>query len=429
MKDLITLPGKIHSSQIIDLDEIKVNVINVTYSELNTLRNNSELIKGKFYRITDYVTTTTHTQKNTQSVNHPFDVIVLALSENRLSEQAFAIQHKGDEYFANSNLKAWELKYCLDNFRFTWADLNGKGVIYYMKDEFGNECPYDFKNIQFKRWKVSDDVGYLEALDGKYMVANYNGCPQGLSVEDTNDFIWAFTFSSDSVGGEQTDYSLGGHKVHHNHFSENSNGSIPNNVFYGENNYQNKFGFDCYNNSWDNSCKNNSWGNNCYGNSCGNGYYGNSWGNNCYQNSCGNLHQNNSWGDGCHNNSCGNNCFSNSWSNDCYNNSCGNDCGFNSYGNLCHNNSCGNVYRYNSWGNVCHNNSCGNNIVQSTLFDGVQHIQISTDHVQNIQVLNGLAGTSSNKLTLNFAADKNYMQVATKTSTGALKIYVPGDLA
>jgi hypothetical protein len=23
----------------------------------------------------------------------------------------------------------------------------GTGVIYYMKDEFGNECPYDFKNI------------------------------------------------------------------------------------------------------------------------------------------------------------------------------------------------------------------------------------------------------------------------------------------
>jgi hypothetical protein len=27
----------------------------------------------------------------------------------------------------------------------------GKGVIYYMKDEHGNECPYDFKNIQFQR--------------------------------------------------------------------------------------------------------------------------------------------------------------------------------------------------------------------------------------------------------------------------------------
>lgn len=27
----------------------------------------------------------------------------------------------------------------------------GKGVIYYMKDEWDNECHYDFKNIMFKR--------------------------------------------------------------------------------------------------------------------------------------------------------------------------------------------------------------------------------------------------------------------------------------
>ena len=26
---------------------------------------------------------------------------------------------------------------------------DGKGVIYYLRDEFGNECPFDFKNIQF----------------------------------------------------------------------------------------------------------------------------------------------------------------------------------------------------------------------------------------------------------------------------------------
>ena len=51
------------------------------------------------------------------------------------------------------NLSAWELKYCLDNdiTRFAWADTtNGKGVIYYMKDEHGNEAWYDFKSIKQK---------------------------------------------------------------------------------------------------------------------------------------------------------------------------------------------------------------------------------------------------------------------------------------
>ena len=60
------------------------------------------------------------------------------------------------------NMNAWELKYCLDNdnSRFVWADITetGRGVIYYMKDEYGNECPYDFKNIMFERIKngISD---------------------------------------------------------------------------------------------------------------------------------------------------------------------------------------------------------------------------------------------------------------------------------
>ena len=63
------------------------------------------------------------------------------------------------------------------------------------------------------------------------------------------------------------------------------------------------------------------------------------------------------------------------------------------------------------------------------MFDGVQYTQITTENVKNAQVLNGVAGTSSSKLTLTFAANKTYTQVAAMTSAGALKIYVPGDLA
>ena len=44
-----------------------------------------------------------------------------------------------------------QVLYCLDNDsgRFGWADDSGKGVIYWMRDLYGNEAPYDFKNIQF----------------------------------------------------------------------------------------------------------------------------------------------------------------------------------------------------------------------------------------------------------------------------------------
>lgn len=122
----------------------------ITWSALKTLRDGGNLTPGKFYRITNYTCTTTQT--NTQSAGHVFDIIVLALSESTLSETAWASHHEGDTYFSNSNLSAWELKYCLDNdtTRFDWADTtNGKGVIYWMRDEYNNECPYDFKNIQY----------------------------------------------------------------------------------------------------------------------------------------------------------------------------------------------------------------------------------------------------------------------------------------
>lgn len=151
------------------------DVHKVTWSELVDLRDGSSLDPGKYYRITDFITTTSQT--NTRSAEHQFDIIVLALSNSKISEIAKVTQHEDDTYFLNRKLESWEIKYCLDNARsrFAWASLNGKGVIYYMKDEFGNEAGYDFKNIQFKNLRRfsdsfvsksnADKIVDVEALD------------------------------------------------------------------------------------------------------------------------------------------------------------------------------------------------------------------------------------------------------------------------
>jgi hypothetical protein len=125
------------------------NAFNIGYSDLVALRNNNQLVPGLSYRIVDYVTTTS--QEDTQSANHPFDLIITAISNNELSEDATACLHEGDTYFSGNKLNQWAIKYCLDNdtSRFAWA--SDKGVIYYMKDEFNNEAWYDFKNIMFLR--------------------------------------------------------------------------------------------------------------------------------------------------------------------------------------------------------------------------------------------------------------------------------------
>lgn len=129
-------------------------MIPVAWAELVGMRNRGELVPGMQYRITDYVATTT--QAETQSANRPFDIIVTADSATTLSEWARATHHDGCDGagvpFWNSRLNQWLLRYSLDNdtSRFAWADTqNGKGVVYWMRDEWGNEMPFDFKGILF----------------------------------------------------------------------------------------------------------------------------------------------------------------------------------------------------------------------------------------------------------------------------------------
>lgn len=169
------------------------NAVSVTWSELKTLVNNSELVPGRQYRITDYVATVANATNQGDAIaeSHQFDIVVMALDESILSEVAKAIKHNGDTYFATSNLAAWELKYCLtnDTNRFAWANSNGKGVIYYMKDEFGNECPYDFKNIRFRRYFIN---------------------PSGSAVSGSSAY-GTITPSEITING--TDYTLGGKSI------------------------------------------------------------------------------------------------------------------------------------------------------------------------------------------------------------------------
>jgi hypothetical protein len=69
-----------------------------------------------------------------------------------LNENAKAACKENDNYFKDNKLNLWELKYSIynDTDKYNWADpQNGKGVIYWLKDEFGNEAGYDFKNALF----------------------------------------------------------------------------------------------------------------------------------------------------------------------------------------------------------------------------------------------------------------------------------------
>ncbi len=205
----------------------------VQYAELVNLRNNSELLPGAMYRITDFDTTSS--DPNTQCANHHFDIIIRAIDVNRLDYNAYAAYSARDTdgYFANCNLGKWELKYDLNNdtSKYAWADTaNGKGVIFFMKDEYNNQLPYDFKNIMFKRWKI-DTADELQHMSGKYFAANRVMLEYGIVCTEYK-YLYTFTNNIELQQGNVADLSQEG-AVYDNVFLKNSV-TLPNCVFISD---------------------------------------------------------------------------------------------------------------------------------------------------------------------------------------------------
>ena len=89
--------------------KIPGEIISILYSDLINLKNNSQLIPGQKYRITDYVTTVS--QNRVTSLEHPFDIVVTALNQQDISTEASAMQNESDTYFSTSDLSKWKLWY------------------------------------------------------------------------------------------------------------------------------------------------------------------------------------------------------------------------------------------------------------------------------------------------------------------------------
>ena len=73
------------------------SIIKTTYQKLVKLRDDGKLIVGKFYQITDYICTTT--QENTKARNNQFDIILPAISKNKLAEEGYATEHEIDDVY------------------------------------------------------------------------------------------------------------------------------------------------------------------------------------------------------------------------------------------------------------------------------------------------------------------------------------------
>lgn len=474
-KELRFVPSNVNLDNLGELKEIK-------YADLVQLRNEGKLVAGNLYRITDYITTVANND-NARSAGHPFDVVVLALSNNTLSEEAMAIQSTRDGgYFNGCKLEAWKLWYALDNDeeRFQWADkTNGKGVIYRMIDEWMNDCPYDFKNVQFKRCKVTSTI--LTDLNNSYV-----GIPsvsiQGLT-NNVSDYLWCFTFSKRKFNGseyiweiecdmsllsKQIDYPDADYEdeevipCHDNTIKPCSNKGNKyhlNNIVFIDgwvNEYSddepvmktsgNVFAPDCYDMSFLGYCHNNTFGGWCYSNIFGNCCYNNQFGDlciinifeyycfnntlekDCASNTIRTSSSNNTFGVGCHNITIGVVCVSNILGKDCASITFGDNCIRNTFGNYCSRITLGRDCADNTFGKSCSENIFGNKFQYNSIGNRVQYVNVSTENVCHTHILDGTKGVNYNKLTLDFKAESKSSQYAGLNSSGELKIWTPADL-
>ena len=132
-------------------------------------------------------------QNSASSYSKAFRITVLAISYNQLSHDAIIdkpyydygdsddpdwrsqtynqqyinllLNDKVDNYRTDIDFSKWVIKYDINNDTnlYQWADYtNGKGVIYYMKDECGNEAYFDFKNIKIPHIQYYVSNSYQE---------------------------------------------------------------------------------------------------------------------------------------------------------------------------------------------------------------------------------------------------------------------------
>ena len=445
--ELVAANAFVYLDEKIDTSVIS-KMVSITYDEIKVLREQSKLKAGQFYRITDYVTKTT--QENTQSAGHVFDVIVLATDVDTLNENAKAIKHEGDTYFANSDLDAWEIKYDLDNdiTKYAWADeTNGKGVIFYMKDEWNNECPYDFKNIQFKRWAITNitsntlSIQALQALNNTFSFDSNGGKhfatkgidgawlprAQGLIANvDESNFGWYYTFNgmssedgttisnrydlstnqfklSDECLNDLELYGIGSNNTdicYDNKISLTTNEYFVDRVWNKGRRVLNNIVFNnglsyCYADEYGDwqvntaICYGNTFGSDCYDNTFGDTCRYNTFGNNCYNNTFGNSCYSTTFVSMCRNNTFGNRCYGNTFGNDCYDNTFGDPCYNNTFGYSCYKNTFASYCDNNTFGNNCYYNVLNNNCGTNTFGSNVQYIKFEKDYMYYNIVENG----------------------------------------
>lgn len=367
-----------------------------------------ELIKDGVVISSDYhrgfagttVSNNIYTLHVPESGEYSFIFYATTIDQNNVYEEisstcnALTAKFVDKKYFSNSKLSSWVVKYCLDNdnSRFVWAKSDGKGVIYYLKDENENEAQYDFKNILIDGYYTFDYEINGNHVDGSVLYGKY--CHHNKIMFDVsgppymNPGLPKIYFKNTSADA----------KCYYNIFANDIW-----NVIFGSGCYKNIFetgsegntlGDNCYHNVFGAECKNNTIGDNCHHNVFDCECTGSKMGDNCYHNV---------FGRGCKNNIIGDNCNHNHLQCGCTGVSIGDNCIENSFGFNCHSTGendyekiqLANGCCYNTIGNDCSGIKLQENCKYNHIGDGSSKIGFKANGRHNLVEM-GWSGTNSN---------------------------------
>lgn len=309
-----TLQTNLNHLDAVKLEQSDIEIQSGTYETIKTLKDNSELVPGKQYKILNYSATVSGTNVSANGLDFP--IIVTAIETNRFDEKAIA-------EFGEENREVW---YCFDNdtSRFDWANSGGKGVIYRMIDRRGNDVPYDYEGILF-------------LVDGSYEFSLTSTC-------------YSNTIKPCIKNGKRS--------LNHCIFGVNCSGNILDencyNIRLGSNCLGNTFGQGCFNITMGDNCQGNSFDTNCHDNTFGEGCSGNEFDTNCHTNTFGTGFSHNKVMMNCYSNNFSFDCVGNVLGPSCYNNTFGNDFSRNTLGRRCFNNKFGTNWTNNTIGNDVH---------------------------------------------------------------------------
>lgn len=282
----------------------------------------------------------------------------------------------------------WKIQYTIDNDknRFSWADsVNGKGVIYHMIDEHFNDLPYDFKNIQFKRYKVTQDTSSLDSFDGRYFASideddNFV-MPEGYLVDST-DFIWCYTFSSEYDGENSPNDQSMSLDVYNNKVS-NSGADLYNNVIFSNTTDGNTVSDGFKNNTIGNGISNNAIGNGFGGNTIGGHFSNNTVNSNFNYNTIGSGFDSNAISNNFHDNIIGNNFIGNAVDDSFILNTISEGFQSNTIGSSFNGNTIDGIFNNNTIGNHFSGNIVGDNFQSNIIGNSFQSNTIGINFQNN----------------------------------------------